>query len=187
MSGAAPLRVVLDTNVLLDLWLFDDPSAQSLRTAIESGVLRPLRSRDCDAEFDNVLAREQFGLDEAARTALLQRWSACSEAIPWVAPAPITCTDPDDQKFLDAAFSAAADCLITRDRALLRLARRAEAAGLRILSPASPMTYDPSQGAHLSRSLALAGRKIEQAAGPAAYRPTDADRACKREGGASRQ
>jgi putative PIN family toxin of toxin-antitoxin system len=142
-AGVLP-RLVLDTNVLLDLWVFDDPQVASLRAALEAGSLRALRSEDCDAEFDEVIARPQFGLDEAARHHLLARWSACSEPIARVSPAPLTCSDPDDQKFLDAAFSARADLLLTRDKALLRLARRAEAAGVRIRSPAAAMTYDRS-------------------------------------------
>jgi putative PIN family toxin of toxin-antitoxin system len=137
-------RAVLDTNVLLDLWLFDDPSVRSLRDGIEAGSLQPLRSADCDAEFEEVIGREQFGLDEASRQAVLARWAGCSELITGVAPAPLACADPDDQKFLDVAFSAGADLLLTRDKALLRLARRAEAAGLRIRRPDAAMTYDPS-------------------------------------------
>jgi predicted nucleic acid-binding protein len=137
---------VLDTNVLLDLWLFDDPSVRPLRAAIEAGSLRALRSGDCDAEFAEVLAREGFGLDDAARAGMLARWARCSEPVADVAPAPITCTDPDDQKFLDAAFSARADWLLTRDKALLRLARRAVAAGLHIASPSAAMTYDRAHG-----------------------------------------
>jgi uncharacterized protein len=134
--------LVLDTNVLLDLWLFDDAAARPLRAAIEARHLRALRSRDCDAEFEQVLQRDRFGLDEAARAAMLERWSRCSEPIGAVRPAPLACSDPDDQKFLDAAFSAGADLLLTRDKALLHLARRAGAAGLRIVSPAASMTYD---------------------------------------------
>jgi putative PIN family toxin of toxin-antitoxin system len=137
--------VVLDTNVLLDLWLFDEPSTRPLRAAIEAGRLRALRSADCDAEFEEVIQRDQFGLDEAARRNMMARWSACSEAIADVAPGPLACADPDDQKFLDAAFSAGADLLLTRDKALLRLARRAEMAGLRIRSPAAAMPYDRSR------------------------------------------
>jgi predicted nucleic acid-binding protein len=34
------------------------------------------------------------------------------------------CKDPDDQKFLELAFSSGADVLITKDRALLDLSRR---------------------------------------------------------------
>lgn len=134
--------MVLDTNVLLDLWLFDDPSVRTLRAALEAGRLRALRSADCDAEFEQVIARRQFGLDEEACRRRLARWSACSEPIAVVAAAPLACTDADDQKFLDAAFSAGADWLLTRDKALLKLARRAEAAGLRIGKPGTAVTYD---------------------------------------------
>ena len=142
MSGGAARRAVLDTNVLLDLWLFNDPSVRPLRAAIDAGSLRAIRSRECDAEFEEVLAREGFGLDGAARAEMLTRWARCSEPIEDVAPAPIICADPDDQKFLDAAFTVRADWLLTRDKALLRLARRAVAAGLRITRPSAAMTYD---------------------------------------------
>jgi len=133
---------VLDTNVLLDLWVFDDPAVRPLRAAIEAGSLRALRSADCDAEFREVLQRGQFCLDEAARAQVLDRWARCSEPIGEVRAAPFVCADPDDQKFLDAAFSAGADWLLTRDKALLALARRAEAAGLRIAKPDAVMSYD---------------------------------------------
>ena len=142
MNAGRFQRAVLDTNVLLDLWLFDDPSVRALRAAIEAGSVRPLRSAECDAEFAEVIGRAQFGLDEAARQSLLARWTRCSEPLAAAAPAPLACTDPDDQKFLDAAFSAGADLLLTRDKALLKLARRAEAAGLRIRRPDASMTYD---------------------------------------------
>ncbi len=142
MSAARVASLVLDTNVLLDLWLFDDPSVRALREAIEGGRLRALRSDECDAEFAEVLGRAQFGLDAPARRRMLARWTACSEPIAAVAPAPLACADADDQKFLDAAFSAGAALLLTRDKALLRLGRRAEAIGLRIRKPDPAMTYD---------------------------------------------
>lgn len=142
MSRTGVASLVLDTNVLLDLWLFDDPSTRPLRAAIEAGRLRPLRSADCDAEFAEVIGRPQFGLDEASRRSMLERWTACSEPIARVASAPLACADPGDQKFLDAAFSAGADVLLTRDKVLLKLARRAEAAGLRIRRPEAAMTCD---------------------------------------------
>jgi len=141
VSGGAP-RVVIDTNVLLDIWVFDDPSARPLRAGIEAGRVRALRSEQCDAEFAEVLARGQFGLDEAARAVLLERWAACSEPVAPPPAAPLSCADPDDQKFLDAAFAAGADLLVTRDKALLQLARRAGALGLRITAAAEAMTYD---------------------------------------------
>ncbi len=142
MSENRAPTLVLDTNVLLDLFVFDGPSVRALRAAIDSGSLRPLRSADCDAEFEQVLGRDRFGLDMAARRQVLARWAQCSAPIARVAPTPLTCADPDDQKFLDAAFSAGADWLLTRDQALLGLARRAQVAGVRIAKPAAAMTYD---------------------------------------------
>jgi len=47
------------------------------------------------------------------------------------------CTDPDDQKFIDLAATSGAQWLISRDRAVLKLRKRAFAlAQLRIVSPA---------------------------------------------------
>lgn len=135
MSVKRPARLVFDTNVLLDLWLFADPRTHALRASVEARRVQPLRSAACDAEFAEVLARDQFGLSEAARTDLLTRWRDLSHLIPTPAPAPLACADGDDQKFLDAAFGAGADFLLTRDKALLRLARRAAAAGVTICTP----------------------------------------------------
>ena len=45
------------------------------------------------------------------------------------------CRDPDDQKFLEAAAAARADALITKDEALLELARRKTKLPFRILTP----------------------------------------------------
>ena len=132
-------RLVFDTNVLLDLWLFDDPTAQPLRLALEGGLVQALRSASCDAEFAEVVARDRFGLDASGRERLLARWMACSEPIDGVLPAPLVCADPDDQKFLDAAFSARATALLTRDKALLQLASRAAVAGLAICTPAAAL------------------------------------------------
>ena len=45
------------------------------------------------------------------------------------------CTDTDDQKFIELALDAGAQWLVTRDRALLKLARRARSLGLTIVTP----------------------------------------------------
>jgi putative PIN family toxin of toxin-antitoxin system len=132
-SGA--LRLVLDTNVLLDFWVFDDPRTRKLRAAVEDRSVHALRSEACDEELRVVLARSCFALDAGKRDAVFARWTTCSEAIGRVFAAPLACTDRDDQKFLDAAFSARADALVSKDRALLKLARRARTHGLRILAP----------------------------------------------------
>jgi predicted nucleic acid-binding protein len=52
------------------------------------------------------------------------------------APAGLRCSDADDQVFIDLALAERAQWLLTHDRALLKLARRAAALGLRIVRPA---------------------------------------------------
>ena len=47
------------------------------------------------------------------------------------------CTDPDDQTFIDLALSRGAQWLLSRDRAVLKLAKRARVLGLHILTPAA--------------------------------------------------
>jgi predicted nucleic acid-binding protein len=47
----------------------------------------------------------------------------------------LRCTDADDQKFIDLACAAPARWLVSRDRAVLKLRRRAATDGLVIVTP----------------------------------------------------
>jgi predicted nucleic acid-binding protein len=52
------------------------------------------------------------------------------------AGARLHCSDPDDQKFIDLAICAGAHTLVSRDKALLKLARKArERHGLLVRTP----------------------------------------------------
>jgi putative PIN family toxin of toxin-antitoxin system len=126
---------VIDTNVLLDFWVFDDPAARPLRAAVESGQVNALRSGDSVDELTQVIMREKFELATDARFGVLRDWDRLATPVERVFAAPFACSDRDDQKFLDLAYSARADWLVTRDKALLKLARRARRDGLKILLP----------------------------------------------------
>lgn len=128
-------RVVIDTNVLLDFWVFDDAVARPLRAAFDDGRVVALRSDACDAELADVLARPRFALDAQRRATLLARWREKAEPIARVAAARFACSDPGDQKFVDLAVCARADALVSKDHALLALHRRAARTGLKIVSP----------------------------------------------------
>lgn len=136
-----PVRVVIDTNVLLDCWVFNDPRGAWLWQAMlePQPRLRCLRSDATDAELVEVLSRPPFveRLSAAARSrdALLDQWRAVVEPVGRVFAAQWHCTDPQDQKFLDLASSARADVLISKDKALLRVDRRSRRNGLRIVLP----------------------------------------------------
>jgi len=46
----APKRIVIDTNVCLDLFVFQDPRWASLLAAIESGAVEAITRADCRAD-----------------------------------------------------------------------------------------------------------------------------------------
>jgi predicted nucleic acid-binding protein len=132
-----PPTVVIDTNVLLDLWVFADARVQALQAALATHALQPLRSRATDDEFIEVLARPQFGLAAARQAAIVDHWQALAREVPRVFAAPWHCTDPRDQKFLDLAHTARAVTLLTKDKAVLKVNRRAQRDGLLIQTPAA--------------------------------------------------
>src|SRR3954466_5587182 len=105
------MKLVLDTNVVLDLVVFDDPGAENLRSAIEAHRVTLLTSDECLAELRRVLAYPRFGLDAAMQDKAF-RWikerAASAEAPPAESRLP-RCSDRDDQKFLDLAWGSQAD------------------------------------------------------------------------------
>lgn len=133
---AANQKVVLDTNVVLDWLLFGDARVAALAAAIESGGLRWLSCPPMRQEFERTLGYRALGKWQPNCERLLAKFDrhAVIEPAPQTLPA-LRCSDPDDQIFLDLAAAANAPCLITHDRALLRLAKRAAALGLRIVTP----------------------------------------------------
>jgi len=138
MIPAPAQRIVLDTNVCLDLFVFRDPRWSDLLAALESGAVEAVTRADCRDEYRIVLHYPHLPLDDDTRSVSAERFDALIKV---VAPAPglvklPVCTDKDDQKFLEVARDAGAEILITKDKALLKLARKTAAAGMfRIMVP----------------------------------------------------
>lgn len=130
---------MLDTNVVLDWLLFEDPSSAPLAAAILRRQVRWIATAAMRDELADVLRRGLAAKRNADPAAVLAGWDLQSEVL--AEPAPLArgltlqCSDPDDQKFLDLARAANASWLLSRDRAVLRLARRAAAVGLSITIP----------------------------------------------------
>ena len=156
--GALP-RVVLDTNVCLDLFVFDDPRVAPLRAALQGGNVIGVTDAECREEWQRVLDYPALGLDTTQRNvariafdAVMKSWpqldgtgesrsgdsgaSTAADAASTAAPHLPRCADPDDQKFLQLAHACGARWLLSRDDALLVLARRCARDGLfTILAP----------------------------------------------------
>lgn len=139
MSLAAT-GLVLDTNVVLDWLVFDDPATHALAPAMRDGRLLWWLCPSIVAEIDAVLARPLAERWELRRKQALTRdWQRLARlhAEPDAACASsMRCRDLDDQKFVDLALARRARVLLTRDRALLALARAAVPFGLTITTPA---------------------------------------------------
>jgi len=132
-------KLVLDTNAVLDWLVFDDPSCRAVSGAIVSGRVNWVVNEAVRSELAHVLGR---GVVERWAPDLYRLWrvweSHSISAKPCASPSPLhrpRCTDTDDQKFVDLALDTGAQWLITRDRALLKLARRATPLGLAIVTP----------------------------------------------------
>jgi uncharacterized protein len=138
-------RLVLDTNVWLDWLVFGDPLVAPLKAAVRTGAAAVFIDRACEQELARVLGypRSRTTLDARAQSACLAECRRLARdpdaALAMQAPAYALpqCRDPQDQKFLELARQCRADALITKDRALLELARVTMRAGrFRILTPA---------------------------------------------------
>jgi predicted nucleic acid-binding protein len=134
---ALPPAAVLDTNVVLDWMVFKDTRCFYLTQSIEKGRLRWLATTAMKEEFFQVLSREALRIWKPSEAHICQMWQdfSCTVEIHPQIPAPdLRCTDPDDQKFIDAALQEA-QWLFSRDRAVLKLAPHALPFGVRISTP----------------------------------------------------
>ena len=133
-------RIVLDTNIWLDWLVFRDESVSYLQKAVSDDRAEVVIDDACEAELERVLAYDfaRHSLENAEQVAAMVECRRIARRIDDVAPEAERkllprCADPDDQKFLDLALAARAECLITKDHKLLELARRTRP--FRILTP----------------------------------------------------
>lgn len=138
-----PTDIILDTNVVLDWLVFEHPPGCRIGADIVAGRRRWIGSPEMREELEDVLGRlltqpdlRRWEHRYALAMEMVSRWQ---QSVPTPAPLPhpmrLRCTDPDDQIFIDLALSRCTPWLVSRDRALLRLARRARAHGVEVVTP----------------------------------------------------
>ena len=119
--------IVLDTNIVLDAFVFDDPATQPLKLALAARTMQWIATKSMRDELARVLGYPKI----VVRLALCQRAAADVLAqfdgqAQWLDSAPkasVTCRDPDDQMFIDLAVAHKAT-LLSKDRAVLCMAKR---------------------------------------------------------------
>ena len=128
--------VVVDTQVVMDWLVFNDPRVSPLVAALTSGALRWLVAPAMRDEIRHVLGRGVAARYSPDLAFIEAQFDAHSETVDMVEPSPrLVCRDPDDQKFIDLALARSARWLVSRDKALLTLAKRAKLRGLLVLKP----------------------------------------------------
>lgn len=137
MSAAVPLTLVLDTNVVLDLFVYEDPATQALRTVLADEPVRWLATAVMREELRRVLDYPQVRKRMAARAltaeAVLDGFDARAQIVAVAPKAPFTCKDRDDQQFIDLAVAHAAH-LISKDKAVLCMRKRLATLGVEVRS-----------------------------------------------------
>lgn len=124
---AIDTALVLDTNIALDLFVFDDPATAALRAHLErqpgvwlaTAAMRDELVRVLDYP---VIARRLHTRGQPAQ-AVVDAFDRHARLVPDAPKSAFTCKDADDQKFIDLA-SAHRATLVSKDAAVLCMARR---------------------------------------------------------------
>jgi putative PIN family toxin of toxin-antitoxin system len=126
--------IVLDTNIVLDVFVFNDAAALPLKQALQAGELDWLATQPMRDELARVLAYRQIvprlAFYQLSALDVLAAFDQHARLTEVATKASVTCSDPDDQKFIDLAVASQA-LLLSKDRAVISMAKRLLAQGVR--------------------------------------------------------
>lgn len=127
-----PHLVILDTNIVLDTFVFNDPGAKPLRAALEAGTLQWIATSPMREELERVLAypkiAKRLAFYQLQGVYVLSQFDAHVQKVEVAAKAAVVCKDPDDQKFIDLAVAHKA-LVLSKDNAVLCMRKRLLALG----------------------------------------------------------
>jgi putative PIN family toxin of toxin-antitoxin system len=133
--------VVLDTNIVLDLWVYEDPATPVLLDALQQHHVRWLSTSVMRDELERVLTYPHIvtRMARRAQTAseVLSHFDAHAQLQSLAPKAPYTCKDGDDQKFIDLAVTHGAT-LVSKDKAVLTMRNRLARVGVSVVKAWQP-------------------------------------------------
>jgi len=125
-------KVILDTNIILDTFVFNDPAAKPLLSALQTGALQWIATAPMREELERVLAYpkivKRLGFYQLQAADVLAHFDTLVLTVDVAAKATIVCKDPDDQKFIDLAVAHKA-LVLSKDNAVLCMKKRLLALG----------------------------------------------------------
>ena len=137
MTEAAAKTIVLDTNIVLDLWLYLDPATPALLEALTSKRVDWVATQVMRDELERVLTYPHIVLrmhkGGLVAEDVLAQFDQFARVVPVADRAPYVCKDADDQKFIDlaCAYSCA---LVSKDKAVLTMRNRLARIGVSVVS-----------------------------------------------------
>ena len=127
--------IVIDTNIALDLLVFNDPACAPLQAALNAGELRWLATTAMRDELARVLGYPKIAprLVYYRRTpeTVLADFDRQTQRVEPAARTTVVCKDPDDQIFIDLAVAHRAP-LRSKDRAVRVLRKRLAVLGVEV-------------------------------------------------------
>ena len=131
--------LILDTNIILDLFVFNDPDLANLKPALLAGLenkqLNWIATQDMRIELERVLTypkiTPRMAFYQVTAVDVLDKFDQLATLVDPAPKAKWICKDPDDQCFIDLAVSHQA-LLLSKDKAVIRLKKRLLALGARV-------------------------------------------------------
>jgi len=125
--------VILDTNIILDVFIFADVAAKAVRQALEAGEIDWIATQPMRDELARVLAYAQIvprlAFYQLSADDVLAGFDRHARLLPAASKCRLNCRDADDQKFIDLAVAEQA-LLLSKDRHILSMAKRLRALGV---------------------------------------------------------
>ena len=126
-AGKMGRTAVLDTNIVLDLFVFNDPATLPLRQLIEASAIRWIATTAMRGELERVLGYAHIGprlaFHQITPADVLAQFDRHAQMEPAAPRASAICKDPDDQPFIDLAVAHKAT-LLSKDNAVLCMSKR---------------------------------------------------------------
>ena len=126
--------IILDTNIVLDAFLFNDPTAEPIRQALANNEPDWLATQSMRDELARVLAYPKIAIRLAfyklSASDVLDKFDQHARMVDVAPKASMTCSDADDQKFIDLALQHNA-LLLSKDNDIISMRKRLLAHGIR--------------------------------------------------------
>lgn len=139
------LRLILDTNIVLDWLVFQDPAMTALQDLVQQQQLEFVTHQPALDELHRVLGYPVLRLSSQRQAEVFAGYQSLTSLVDLPSGIDVEnllpdnfprCKDPDDQPFIALAFHTQADALVSRDKELLVLSTPAQKFAINIIDVA---------------------------------------------------